>query len=574
MTLLAQNKTYIYKHYSQGVFIGLLEPYNPLFFSTAVNTAASELIMDLPIDIETINATFVTDNLITDDDEEIITETGDAIIFDSTNIITGVPGLSDDIEVWEYSTDYPNGIRIYNGLVSGWSADYSDNTVSITTLSYGIQLDNYLVQILPQSVVAEQLLEDAEYAVFGPAFKAPVYDRLVSVNQTFTVPVSTDVKGVYLNIRRLPGGPTGSITTRVSIVAGLPTSPGTTLVTRDVVVSDEDLGLVFFQFTSAVNLLGSTTYHIRITNPNGSHSSETNILGVAYNSTSNYASGQVYLENQTSGFTTPGTDIYFQIVSLSGAAGNNFTSVDPSAIVRELLDTLTALGGKLTYTEESIADTGLTVSYKFKFNTLYEALNKCVDLAPANWYFYIDPGTNVVYFQPKPTAKTLSFTRGKIIGPVIGQTLENLKNQVYFSGGITDDDTNLLVNNSKENSIAQYGQWLQLPSDNRVTVPETANSIVSAILNEKSRPRFAAKKVTVVDNQYDLNSFVPGDLVSFNGYNDIVNNLELQIMSKNRFDNRAFVMLEVLPPTPAKRVEELKRNLLQQQTENNPDLGT
>jgi len=572
MTLFAQNKTYIYKHYSQGVFIGLLEPYNPLYFSTAINTAASELILDLPIDIEAINATIETENLITDDDEEIVTKTGDAIIFDSTNIITGVPGLSDDIEVWEYSTDYPNGIRIYNGLVSGWSADYSDNTVSITNLSYGIQLDNYLVQILPQSVVAEQLLEDSEYTVYGPA--KPLYDRLTAVNQTFTVGVDTDIEGVYLNIRRKPGGPTGSITARLSIIEGLPTSPSATLVTRDVVVSDEDLDLVFFQFTSAVDLIGGANYHISITNPNGSNYSATNLLGVAYNSTSNYPDGQVYLENETSGFTTPGTDIYFQIVSLSGAAGNNFTSVDPSAIVRELLDTLTALGGKLTYTETSIANTGLTVSYKFKFNTLYEALNKCVELAPANWYFYIDPGTNVVYFQPKPSAKTLSFTRGKVIGPVIGQTLEDLKNKVYFSGGITDAGTNLLVNNSKENSITQYGQWLQLPTDNRVTVLDTANSVVSAILNEKSRPRFAAKKVTVVDNQYDLNSFVPGDLVGFNGYNDIVNNLELQIMSKNRFDDRAFVMLEVLPPTPASRVEELKRNLLQQQTENNPDLGT
>jgi hypothetical protein len=568
-----QGKTYIYKHYAGGVFVGELFPTNEFSFTTEVNTASSEMFLTLPVSFESTESTVLTDLLVDESGNYVVDENSNNILLGVDFELDGIPRLNDRVEVWEFTESSPSGEIIYQGLVSEWSVDYENNRAEISLLSYGIQLDNYLVQILPDQTVAEQDQEDSEYSVYGPAAKLPTFDRLTQVSQTFSLALPTSIYGVFLNARRLPGGPSGSITARIQIVEGLPTSPGTVLATRDVVTSDENLGLRFFQFTSEVSIAASTTYHIAVTSPFGSNSSETNILGLSYLNSNGYADGQVYLTNEISGITTPGTDLFFRIVSSSGGVGSSFSNEDPSNIVRSLLDNFASLGGVITYTEDSIQDTGVTVSYTFSFNTYFEALKICAQLAPANWHFYVDPATNVLYFLPKQTEKAVTITRGTVVGPVIKRSLEQMKNIVYFSGGEDDLGVNVTSSAINTTSTEKYGQWLDLPVDARVTVQESADAITSSVVDEKSLPRFSASDLTLIDTFYDLNSFKPGDIVGFQAYNEVINSLELQILRKNRRPNNARIVLEVSPPSPSRRVDQIRRELLQQQTLKNPDLA-
>ena len=65
-----------------------------------------------------------------------------------------------------------------------------------------------------------------------------------------------------------------------------------------------------------------------------------------------------------------------------------YSSQDPSAILKDVIDKYRALSGTINYKAGSVDDTGTTVSYIFKNTTIRDALEKIVNLAPDNWYFY------------------------------------------------------------------------------------------------------------------------------------------------------------------------------------------
>lgn len=568
------NKDYVYRHYSAGVFVGILSPTSEFSIVKEVNTLGSQLMLELPVAFESTVSTISADRLTDENSDFIIDENSDNILLSFDYVIDSIPNVADRIEVTEYSDENPNGVVVFDGLVTKWESGYSTNTTTVYAMSYGVQLDNYIVQILPGETVAEQPLYTGEYTVFGSAGKVPgPYDRLTAVSQTFTLGSTTEITSVFLYLKKDTGGGGGALSATIAIIEGSPSSPGSTLGSATVSVSTTDLGLTEFQFLSSISLSASVEYHIRITSPYGSNASETNLLFVAYNSAGGYAGGQVYLSNETSGITTPGTDLYFQLVSSTGGIGNQFNSYDPSQIVRELLDNAIALGANVTYTEDSIRDTGATVSYTFKFATYYDALKKCVELSPANWYFYIDPGTNVVYFDKKSTSPDHVLINGRHISDmVIGRSLEDVTNIVYFVGGDDGTGSNLLASNSSTSSLAKYGSWLEIVTDNRVSTEATANIIVDGKLNEKSEARFYVGSVRVPSSTYDTTLYRPGQSVGYNNFNDVVNSLVLQILSVALKSDEAILKLEVSPPQTAKRVEDIRRNLLMQQTENNPDL--
>ena len=68
----------------------------------------------------------------------------------------------------------------------------------------------------------------------------------------------------------------------------------------------------------------------------------------------------------------------------TGSTTVPYLSKDPSDILREVLDNYQSQGGRLTY-DSSIETTGTEVSYTFKSTTIYDALKKCLELAPAGW---------------------------------------------------------------------------------------------------------------------------------------------------------------------------------------------
>ncbi len=561
------NKTYIYKWYSGVTYNGVLQNVDSVFtLSEQINSAGSQIEIVLGVSFEDAEPELTTDLLIDENDNFIVTDQLESIIVGTASTISGFPSLGDRIEVWEFSTDYPNGLLKFNGLVSKWSSSYKDNFTKLSVLSYGVQLDNYLVQIFPEEVLISNTTVDDTQILYAQGVKFPE-NRIVAVGQTFTAGVTSEVTSVTLTLGN-PG--TMQVSATIAIIEGTPLSPGSTVgsVTRNI-PSQADTATVF-TFASPITLSGSTTYHFYVIN-NAEGVSETNSLSVAMDTTAGYSGGTMYEYNDSSGWTSNAYDMGFILSSSSGGIGNQFLSTDPGAMARELMDNFIALGGNLSYTESTIDLPGTTVSYTFKFNKYLEAIKKCVELAPADWWWRVDPASGLVYFKALGQTVDHTFVKGKHLNNIVIETsLEQVKNVVYYSGGDDGTGINLLVNTQNSTSVETYGTWLETVSDNRVTQEDTANILSESIVNQYKDPRYMTV-IEIPSNRYDLNLIKVGDIVGFRNFNSLVDSFQLQVMAKTVTPDKGTFTLSILPPTTTKRIEDIKRNLEKQQTENNPN---
>lgn len=566
------NKTYVYKWFSGQSFVGVLDKLviSQFRYNQEINSAGSQIEIELGISLQDAAPSIDTDTLVDEDGNEITDDALNTIVTRLDYTVAEIPALNDRIEVWEHSADYPNGKKMFNGLVSRWSANYNSETTKITVLSYGVQLDNYLVQILPEEILTENSADniDDSQILYAQGAKAP-QNRIIGVGQTFETVGDSEVIKVRASIGN-PGSFDVSMT--LSIIEGTPASPGSTLgsVTRNI-QPQTDNTVTDFTFSSAISITGGSTYHYKLIN-DAYGTSETNTISIGVESTGTYSDGAMYTYNDSSGWSAASSsDICFAVISASGSIGNQFNSYDPSDIMTELLDNFNALGGVVSYSDSSIETSSSTVSYTFKFNTYAEAVKKCIELAPSNWWWRIDPADDTVYFKSRSSTPTHNFVKDKHITKFnISYSLENMKNTVYFSGGDTGSGTNLQVDNANTASVATYGQWLDLPSDNRVTLSDTANVIINSILGEFAYPKFAVS-LEVPSVAYDITTIKPGDIVSFSNFNSLIDSLVLQIYAVAYEPDAANLILAVLPPTQSKRIEDIRRNLRRKDTENNPD---
>lgn len=559
----------VYKHYANGVYQGDLNVTNPFSLSEQINTLGGEIVMRLAVGIEDTSTANDPVYIIDEDENIIATEDGDDIIAGTELLVSGFPNIGDNVKVYQYDSYNPSGKIIFDGKVMKWKGKYSDASIEVTVRSRSYDLDQYLISILPEEIIAEQTTYDSAYTIFG-TFKTPIYDRLIAVYQTFTVPADTFINGVYLYLNKSSAGTGTNLPVQIRIFEGIPTSEGTLVATQTVIVSSETEALTFFQFSQSYTLAQGITYSLEVTNPNGGNLSETSLIELRYNSAGGYGDGQVYLLNDISGYSTDSTDLYFQLVSETGGVGNQFNSKSPSTIVRDLMDNYQALGGVTQYTDSSIENTATVVSYTFKFNTYFEGLKKAVQLAPANWYFYVDSSDLTLYFGRIPTTVSHTFTFGKeIIDLDIEYVLDETANVVYVVGAEQSNGTSLVVSDSDTDSIATYGQFLDVVIDNRLTNTSSAELIASNELRAKREPSFQVK-VEISAEVYDISSIRIGQTVGFRNFKGLVNDLELQVVGKVYKVTSVILHLDTLPPQQNKRLEDIKRNLDSVQTKDTP----
>lgn len=562
-------KRYKYKSYTNFVYNGLLTNVVSEFnLREEINSAGSQIELELATSFQDAGPELLTDLLVTDDGDFVVSTDLESIIVDTDISIPGIPALNDNIEVWEYNEYYPDGLLIFEGKVTKWKSDFKNNTTKVTLLSLGVQLDNYLVQIFPNDVLIENNTTNSEVIIYSE-WKDPL-DRINEVAQTFVPGVTSDINSVYLNLGN-PG--TQDVPCTVSIYAGTPTSPGALVasVTRNVPPQASNTRTLF-QFSAAATLEASTTYYFSIRN-NSFSIDATNTISVGIDTLAGFSDGQRYSMNDLTGWASNADDIGFQLATSSGGIGNAFNSYDPSDIVRELLDNFNALGGAVTYDDDlfSIEPTDTTVSYTFKFNTYLDAIKKCVELAPQDWWYFVDPAYSVVYFQSLGQHPDHTFVLGKHLDNLeIEYSLEDVVNTVYFSGGNDGSGFNLLINATNADSVDRYGTWLKTPTDNRVTDETTATLLAESMINQYKNPRFHTN-ITIPSSVYDTNSIKIGDIVSFANFNSLIDSLQLQVMAKETNPYAVNLTLAILPPTQSKRIEDIKRNLDKEQTRDNPN---
>jgi len=271
-------------------------------------------------------------------------------------------------------------------------------------------------------------------------------------------------------------------------------------------------------------------------------------------------------------------------------------SMDPSSIFETIIDYYRSDGGTINYTTDSIEDTETTVSYTFNCVTVKEALDKGIELTPANWYWFVDANNILSLKLSSMTTATHTFSIGKQISYMeTWRRAEDLVNRVYFVGGDTGGGVILYRMNDNDASVSAYGIRAEKKVDQRVTTTTTADIMANRTINSKKDPEIRTTLI-VIDNNgsdpllgYDIESIKPGDTM-------IIRNLQygaktitlwdiakwdedvwdqtltyasasvIQILSVEYSPNQVRIEASSRLPEIAKRIEDIYRNLEETQT--------
>jgi hypothetical protein len=514
------------------------------------------------------------------------------------------------------SDNYPNGQTVFTGYISRYTPSFGEDKVEVTLLGYAAEMDNYTISAGESTVIAQ---EDASaggrgvgsgligISYMGQGFTTTADQTSISSVDIFAasslVPSGIDpTTPPYVNncaIKLWEKYTDAQSDTSDIFNHGATKTP---LGIARLTIADGTFSWRKFTFydvngnPSPVRVSPNSLMYWTVTTDLSTGSGEPAPLQVQSSAinpiTPGYmfrAEGPLVEYNGTLG--NPNSDLCFHINAGYGLTTVAYNSLDPSTILKRIVDDYNRQGGTISYTSSSIDTTGSTVSYTFNTNSTLEGIKKCLELAPVDWYFYVDQATNILHFHNKSTAQTRTLTFDKDIEHLkFEKTTENMVNQIIFTGGIPTGGTASLFK-KYDNKISQglYGLRQQRYSDNRVTLSATADIIANTILGT----RFAPEIRTTVEilNPYNLEIFRPGDLVIFRGFrtssgslydvatydNDYydfnISDPQTYVLQVARFQyapDSIQLTLSSVPPDVNKRIEDIKRQLDAAATVANP----
>lgn len=377
----------------------------------------------------------------------------------------------------------------------------------------------------------------------------------------------TPAAGMIINIVQLDlGSSSGSEFVTVQLVRGDPTldSPATiggsfsytlggsntilaTSNTRE--ISSTTANITGFSFASPVTLVAGTQYYILVT------------FGQAEFSNLIFKGG-----TSSDSIPAPFGDLYYGLITFNNSGATMaFHSATPAFYVNLAyqLPVPTSLDG-------GYPNTGNVVDYVFKVNTILEGINEVLQLSPQDWYWYLDMGTNILYFQEQGTVADHVMVKGKHINELnLTRTSEQIKNIVVFSGGDTGGGVNLFVKETNPTSLASYPAGLDRLSNNRVADAPTADLLIQDDLDRNAAPIYQTT-IKIPNGQYDIDSFKLGQMMGFQNFNNFVDALLLQIVGINYAPDLITLSLGSKALRSTQTVQQLQRQLVLLQTVANP----
>lgn len=548
-------KEYLYKVYtSAGVYIGIWGEVTSTFNPTEeINTAGSDLLVELA--------------RAADDFGE-----GVDVDFDL------------NVKVYCIDDEAPTGTLVFNGFISSYAPVFgSDERIEVILKTYGAKADSQMIQ-------SGETLDDSntvvsDYTEFGylvPKIQQPVTP--ISDLELGRLELKVDLSSVAPDID------TGIL----KIYQGTPTGAKTLIGTATKVISEyasEDLdewSTSSFVFSTPIPLVAGGEYFFSI-------ETEANLLvyNLAIQFRDTGGPGFYLVDQSDIPYLQSGRELWFKMYGTTGNTTAAYNSVDPSTILMDIIDDYRNRGGELDYDGTTIDLTGTVVSYEFNTNTVWEGFQKCLEMAPAGWYLYIDQATNMVHFHEKANATDLWLNMGEHITDLkADKRTDDIINTIFFTGGGTPP---LFKKIQNDGSIELFGVKAKRHIDERVTDDDTAEIIATGKLKPSAELRLS---FTLVDsgidpvNGFDLESIVLGSMVSLRNigaggsslydvaYYDVdyydynIKDLStpiLQIVRIERSPVDARIFCSTTMPEVAKRVEDINRNLEAAQTVDNPD---
>ena len=290
------------------------------------------------------------------------------------------------------------------------------------------------------------------------------------------------------------------------------------------------------------------------------------------------------------------TDFIFE--NAQGVTDITINSTDPAEMMKTVLNSIAVNGCPVSYTNDTLQDTGDISSYEFQFYTGRECADKVLELSPVGWFWYVDANKNF-NLHPKQELPIHTFTVGKEIFYIdADKRLENVVNRIYFLGGTPDGATQPLYSRYEaQSSIQEYGLKSVKKIDQRVTLQSTMDTIADNILQSQKDPEIRCI-IRVKDNDfspetgYDIESIKIGDTCQVRNYQESLNSSKWDVMLwdtdfwdfnvRNLTEvvmqivdikyNPNFVELTISSKIPniARRIEDINRNLVDSLTVNNP----
>lgn len=562
-------KRYLYKVFNDGFYLGNLPMVTSIFgYPLDINSAGAALSIECSVSAD--SAVLPGDRLVTEAGDPITTEAGEYIYTDGQPPIISRGNALDPtiiqngnrIEVWEYSYYYPNGKLMYKGQVNRIEAGFgqgAENKIRLSVLSDGLDLDNKIARGSPFGYTPDvtQSSQNGTVAITQAGDKG----GWLRYGQTWVVGAGVTKLGAIK--LKLQGA--ADVTVSVYEYLNAPTPIGSVTQAVDTAGVATDIQ---FGFPSLIDVAPGGTYFFAI-----SVGANQSIIGY-YNNVPVYSDGAMY-SSSSGGTGAPylevsGTDLYF--IASSGVATTTvtYTSKDPTTeMLKPIIDDYVLRGGLINYASDSVDATGLSMTVTFNTETILDAIKKILSVSPTGFYFYVDLGTDIIYFKQTLTTPTYKLIKGRHLNKInFIMSIENVKNDLLFSGTETGG-TNLYTEYEDATSQSNYGQRLERKSDNRVSLQATADYIGTSFIAE-NKDEYFETTVTVLDTTMDITLFKPGQTVGLRGFGNFVDSLTLQIVRMEYSPVSVNLTLGNLPKRFTTEFENVIRGLTAQQTVANP----
>lgn len=469
------------------------------------------------------------------------------------------------VVVKAFTEDYPNGVTIFLGFISSYTPNIEagNQYVEIILLAYGAEFSQYLT--IADPVVDVQ--NGSDPSVY-PAHQQS--DSVVYLSQKFTT--GGGVTNLFQVIAQWMQ--VGSGFGDQSMIVEICPDDGSGAPNRNSILYSSTNSPYFVGYISplAITVSAGTAYHVVFHNPNGltvnSYACVAGSAGNKLRKSSTGANGS--WSDESHGYALAN----FATYTSSGNTTVTYSGTNIRTVMLDVMSNYNIQGGIISADTTTLDDPGTTMTYTFKSNTVLEAIQKCVDFAPAGWYWYVDVSTNKLHFHKGATVPKHYVTLGKNVMSVqLQKTMETVINSVLVTGGNDGSGFNLFRNYFNTASQGRYGRRTELYNDSNITTTAQALAVATKIITQYKNPTSRAP-VTILGQPgdgYNIESIRPGDIFFVQGLQGAVN------LQCSRVDYKAYsadLDASTIPPQINNTLEDTQNAVEQQQSNLNPTAPT
>lgn len=582
--------THIYKvTRADGVYLGLLKNVTSEFEQVrdvnAIGVAPITINVSQSIDTPREAVKIIT----TEDGKAITTEDGIALVTEGSEQVFNTTNAQikngNKIEIIEVSEHHPNGTTVFTGRIRKWKGKIgTTNDILLTVYPLSVDLKNYLAKsdetLDKSNTTAGQTFQcyggagsSARKVVYKYSFNSATLAYFVGNISTVTLKLkahSATATDVTLHVFNSGTG------TDLNAILTATDDVSNAVRSTTVTVSSTTAAEYNFVFDTPLTIDDPNSYCFAITATGSSsqgvdaylNHSNVDSQGFLFSRRPGTSSDWLIGYDNTGDFGYYG-DIFYRFYTVPPYTKYTLTNFDPTDFARTVIRNYGGEGGVVTYTDESIENTGITISsYTFSTMRVSEMLDLLLTMCPSGFYYTVDPGTNVLTFRKQSTTADHVLQLGVDIDDIgFGASTEELINATYVTGGEIAGE-NIFVYRDDATSIAANGKELDLLVNLGAEDTSTAQALAQNNV-DKNKSEYYETEFTI-DYSKDMTAYAPGDTIGFSGFGTSIDSIIIPIVSTSRSSYQLTGYLGKLPFRQADFLNQTSDQLKQLQTINNP----